>query len=142
VSVSDRLQIAEAISGYFFALDAFADLPAIAAFFSEDAVWTCYDCGADAPSIRFDSPAQFVAAMQPQRATIAAAGLRHHLTGLVFTSLGETEAETTIKVLVTAQPSPESAPVVRNTARVRARWRKADAGWKIADWVIHRESTA
>jgi len=140
MNVSDRLLIADAISGYFFALDDFTDLAAVASFFSPDGSWECYEAGRDTPSIRFDSSAQFVTAMQPQQQAVGAARLRHHLTGLVFTSLTETTAETRLKILVTSQPSPNLPPVLRNTARVVSRWRKAGPAWKIESWVIHRES--
>lgn len=137
---SDKLLIAEAISAYFFALDDFTDLAAIARCFDDDAVWVCYDAGAELPSIQFSSPAAFAAAMTPQAVAIAAARLRHHLTGLTFTQLSDSRARTQAKVLVTAQPSVDTPPVLRNTARITAEWNKSSDGWKIARWEIRRES--
>lgn len=135
----DRMLIYEAISRYFLALDALDDADAIAGCFTADAVWACYDHDKpNAPVLRFDSRDNLHAVIQLQAAQAGDVMLRHHLTGLVFEALDEDEAQTVAKVLVTAQRSTDPAPQVRNTARCEGRWRRTEAGWCLASWVIRR----
>ncbi|MEQ1503480.1 MAG: nuclear transport factor 2 family protein [Myxococcota bacterium] len=133
----DRLDIAEAISRYFFALDSLEDAAALEACFTEDAVWTCYDHGQQTPALQFDSRSDLTQVLAFQ-ATQLGGLVRHHLTGLVFDALDEERAETRAKVLVTIQRPGDPAPQVRNTATCEGSWRKTGTGWRLSGWVIRR----
>lgn len=144
MSVEDKLAITEAISTYFFALDALSSPAALAESFTPDALWECFNYGESAPAIRLESREQMeqLLALEASAAEPDRPMLRHHQGGLVFQELTAESAVTRVKVLVTAQRPSEPAPRVRNTATCVGRWRKTERGWKLCRWSIHRDPAA
>jgi ketosteroid isomerase-like protein len=142
MSSDDKIAIAEALSTYFFALDALDDSAALLACYTEDAVWECYDHGKSEPMMRIDSHDQIERLIALESAASQQVLLRHHLTGLVFRNLTAETATTRAKVLVTAQRLDDPAPQVRNTATCEGQWRRTPGGWKLARWTIRRDPAA
>jgi SnoaL-like protein len=144
MSAEDKFAIAEAISTYFFALDALNDPAQLAASFTTDALWECFDYGETSPAIRLESREQMeqLLALESSAAPPDRPMLRHHQGGLVFEELTAEAAVTRVKVLVTAQRPGEPAPRVRNTATCVGRWRKTELGWRLCRWSIYRDPAA
>jgi hypothetical protein len=136
---SDQTEFLDIITRYYLLLDAFEELEALEALFTDDAVWTCYAAGAAQPHLHFDPVAQFRAVAAREGHLARAAGTRHHVTGL-STVATERGARSTIKVLVTIQPDRRRPPLIRETAIVTCDWVRQGDAWKIAYWRIGRDS--
>lgn len=141
METQEKLAIAERITSYFLALDAFEELEAISSHFTPDARWECFNFGADRPVLAIHTLQALSAGVELQAAAARSSRLRHHVTGLIFSSLTMETGAARIKVLVTEQPRPGSSPKVRNTAVVTSEWRKVDGIWLISLWRIQRDSS-
>lgn len=128
--IADRLEIAEVVAKYSYALD-YYDAEAAAALFTEDGLLEFYYRQEKEPFARFETRPAILEWARGRSPGEEGAKGGHHQSGLVFLELTETTAETKNMVIGTRQTASESAPVVSFAGTYFDSWVKTSDGWRI-----------
>lgn len=137
MSIEAKLAIHEMIARYAHAYDG-QDADGFAQVFAEDGVFEIFVPGQAEPAVRLQSRAEIREwAAQRLQARAGRFTSRHHQSGTLFDALTSESALTRTMVLVTHQEVTEAAPRPTDSGVYHDRWRKTQAGWRLAHRAAH-----
>jgi len=129
--VADRLDIADAVSRYSYAID-FGDADGFESLFTEDAIWVAYEMNSEESIFRFETREEIRALADNDGPWVGGRKCAHHQSGLTFVELTSSTAKTQNMVLISCQASDETTPTIRTSGTYYDSWQRTSDGWKIA----------
>jgi ketosteroid isomerase-like protein len=139
VSLSDKIDILEAIARYSYAYDG-RDASGFAQLFTEDGIFEVAHSAGKQLELRLESrQAIYAWVAQRHEQVVKNVRDRHFQSGTLFDALSDEQAQTRTMVLITHQRDDDPVPRPVLSGVYHDRWRKTDNGWRIAQRSLHHD---